>query len=246
MMLEKAPKKHNVLVGKDDMQVQFAEEFLSSFHDVKVACQFMESLNDDHVLGQEAPQLWRVARSGQIDLSPNVRARVGVWSLDIIEKGSAGANAMVREACRLMGVGRPPRPTVDYIASKITEDLTYDIKAAIWNAAYLLTGPVPEYKRWPRPWENYITWLPSDVDPSFRLHTLYWELIEYVFAAEGDEKGFRKTGRTFRPREFKSLSSLVLSKTSVFDSIVVLSAWKARGGDPYVCALKLAKIWKRQ
>ena len=73
----------------------------------------MESLNDDHVLGQEAPQLWRVARSGQVDLSPNVRARVGIWSLDIIEKGSAGANAMVREACRLMGMSRPPRPTVD-------------------------------------------------------------------------------------------------------------------------------------
>lgn len=245
LMLEKSPKKHNILVGDDDMQVRFAEQFLSAHHGIKVTCEVVPILNDDHVLGQEEPKLYRIERSSQIEVSPSSRTRIGIWSLDMIEKGSAGANAIVREAARLMELGKPPRQTIDYVATEITKNLN-DIKAAIWHAAYLLTGTVPEKKNWPYPWENYLTWMPVGEDPQYRLNTLYWTLVEYVFAAENDEKGFRKTGRTFRPREFKALASLILPKDRVFSSIAVLSAWREHKGDPYICALKIAKIWERQ
>lgn len=245
LLLEKTPKKHNVLVGDDAMQVRFARQFLTSHHSVSVPCQFVELLIDDNILGHEEPCLYRVDRSSQIDLSPNVRARVGMWSLDLIEKGSAGANAIVREAARLMGMPKPPRPAMDYVASEVAKNL-YDIKAGIWHAAYLLNGPIPERRPWPHPWENYITWLPANEDPVYRLNTLYHTLVEYVFAAENDEKGYRKVGRTLRPREFKFLSSLVLSKTRVFDSISVLSAWRTQRTDPFICALKIAKIWEKR
>src|SRR5208337_1031463 len=245
LLLEKTPKKHNVLIGEDAMQTRFAEQFLSAHHHIKVTCEPVETLNDSHILGQEEPKLYRVDRSSQIDLSPNIRSQVGVWSLDIIEKGSAGANAIVRKAYQLMNMPKPPRHTIDYVAAEVAKSL-YDIKAGILQAAWLLTGPTPERKQWPNPWENYITWLPQDEDPTYRLNTLYWTLVEYVFAAENDDKGFRKTGRTLRPSEFKYLSSLVLPKSRVFESISALSAWREHKADPYVCALKIAKIWERQ
>jgi hypothetical protein len=243
--LEKAPKKHNVLVGDDAMQVRFAEQYLCAHHHVKIPCQSVDALNDGHVLGREEPCLYRVDRISQIDLSPNVRPQIGIWSLDLVEKGSAGANAIVREACRLMDVPKPPRQALDWVAAEAVKNLN-DIKAAIWHAAWLLHGPIPERKAWPKPWDNYLTWLPQNEDPGYRLNTLYWELVEYVFAAEGDEAGFRKTGRSFFPRQFKHLSSLVLPKVRVFDSVSVLSAWREQHTDPYVCALRIAKIWERQ
>jgi hypothetical protein len=245
LLLEKPPKKHNVLIGSDTMQVRFAEQFLSTHYHVPITCELVDIINDSHVLGHEEPCLYRVDRLSHIDISPNTQGRIGLWSLDIIEKGSAGANAIVREACRLMKMPKPSRQTMDYVASEIVKDLN-DIKAAIWQAAWLLTGPTPERKPWPKPWENYLMWLPQGEDPGYRLNTLYWELVEYVFAAEGDEQGFRKTGRTFRPREFKYLSSLILPKARVFDSIAVLSAWRERKSDPYICALQIAKIWQKQ
>lgn len=245
LLLEKTPKKHNVLVGEDAMQVRFAEQLLTAHFHQKITCELVAVLNDDHVLGQEEPRLYRVDRVGQVELSPNVRPRIGIWSLDLIEKGSAGANAIVRHAARLMGVDKPTRQTIDYVAAEIVRNLN-DIRAAVWHAAFILTAPVPERRTWPKPWENYIGWLPRGEDPRYRLNTLYWDLVEYVFAAENDEQGFRRTGRTFRPREFKYLGSLVLPKARVFDSIVVLSAWREHHTDPYVTALKLAKIWERQ
>jgi hypothetical protein len=245
LLLEKTPKKHNVLIGVDAMQTRFAEQFLSAHHRTEIVCELVETLNDNHILGQEAPKLYRVDRGSQIDLSPSTRSQVGVWSLDIIEKGSAGANAIVRKAYQLMNMPKPSRQTIDYVAAEVAKNL-YDIKAGIWQAAWLLTGPTPERKQWPNPWENYITWLPQDEDPVYRLNTLYWTLVEYVFAIEQDEKGFRKTGRSVRPREFKYLSSLVLPKNRVFDSISVLSAWREHKTDPYVCALRIAKVWERQ
>jgi hypothetical protein len=245
LLLEKTPKKHNILIGEDAMQVRFAEQFLSAHYNAKITCELMEILPDDAILGHEEPCLYRVDRPSQIELSPSVRARVGIWSLDLIEKGSAGVNAIVREACRIMKLSKPPRQALDYVAAEVAKNL-YDIKAGIWHAAWLLSGPIPERKTWPNPWENYITWLPVGEDPQYRLNTLYWTLVEYVFAAENDDKGFRKTGRSFRPREFKYLSSLVLPKVRVFDSLAVLSAWRAHRSDPYVVALKLTKIWERR
>jgi hypothetical protein len=245
LLLEKTVRRNNILIGNDPVQIRFAEQFLSHHYHTKVTCQLLEICNDHHVLGKDEPLLYRVERSSLIDLSPHVRSKTGLWSLDLIENGSAGANAIVRHAASLAEIGKPSKEAMAFITKEITNDL-FDINAAIWNAAYLLTGPIPPKVNWPRPWENYITWLPKGEDVPYRLNTLYWELVEYVFAAENDEKGWRKMGRAFRPKSFKFLSGLVLSKDRVSKSIQALSAWREHRTDPYVCALNIAKIWERQ
>lgn len=245
LLLDKTVKKHNILIGNDPVQIRFAEQFLSAHHHTKVTCQLVEGMCNDHHVLKEEPQLIRVERSSLLDLSPNVRKQTGLWSLDLIDNGSAGANAIVRHAAKLMGLPRPAKDTVAFVTKQITESI-FDINAAIWQAAYLLTGPTPVKQNWPRPWENYLTWLPKGEDVRYRLNTLYWELVEYVFAAENDEKGWRKTGRTFRPKSFKFLSGMILPKDRVSNSLQALSAWREHYSDPYVTALKIAKIWERQ
>lgn len=200
--------------------------------------------NDVHLLGSDTPQLIRVTRASQIDLSPTVTNKTGLWSLDMIQNGSAGANAIVRHAATLVKLPKPSKEQLAFISKEITNDLS-DINAAIWTAAWLLLGPVPEKRNWPKPWENYLGWLPEGEDVRYRLNTLYWDLVEYVFAAADDEKGFRKTGRTFRPRNFKYLNTLVLPKKQVASSIEILSAWRERRTDSYTCALQISSIWER-
>jgi len=265
LLLEKpTPKQHNILVGDDLAQIRFAEHYLSHAHfctdgceevnHFKLKCVEVESVQDEMVLGKDEPSLLRVDRNRDIDLSSKVKANVGIWALAPITKGSDGANAIVRYAAELLGLERPARASVEKFGDamvRMMSDLSVhkevdDVYAAIWAAAWLLTGPEPPpFKFWPHPWNNHLTWFPRGTNPSLRLNSLYKELVVYVFAREGDEYAARKIGK-FKPREFNMLKKLRLPIGCVFDSIVELSRWRMHKGDPYICALKLAKIWETQ
>ena len=184
-------------------------------------------------------------RASQIELSPNVKAKTGIWSLDLLEKGSAGINAIVRKAADLLGYDRPGKETVQAVADEIVRDV-YDINASVWQAAWVLTAPLPAKHRWARPWENWLTWMPKGEDPRFRLNALYWELVMWVFARGADERGYRRTRGKFDKKKFDKLALLNLPKDRVFNSVVELSRWRERGYDPYVCIIKISKIWEPQ
>ena len=247
-------KKVNILVGDNPPQIKFAERYLTDIHQADVKCQSVELVNDDMVQGKDEPLLYRVDRLRHIELAPNVKSKVGLWSLDPIERGSSGANAIVRFAVKTMlGRDKLTNAQVEAYANEMVKEqagLSFtkeveDIYAAIWEACWLLLGPEPApFKPWPRPWENHLTWMPKGVDPVFRLNTLYRELVVHTFAREGDEYAARKFGR-FKPNEFKTLKNLKLPITKVADSLHALSTWHTEKFDPYICALKIAKIWER-
>jgi len=243
LLLERTAKKHNILIGNDPAQIRFAEWFLSLSHNTKVAHQEVPAVYDGLLLGKDEPQLLLVERSSLIDLSPNVKAKTGIWSLDLIRKGSAGVNAIVRVAAHLLEIDKPDKDAVQKVANEIVDEL-YDIRASIWHAVWLLSGPLPEKHKWMRPWENWLLWLPQGEDPRYRLNSLYWEFVMWTFAATGDERGYRKTKGHWDPKKFQKLSLLKLHKDKVFNSLIELSAWRERQYDPYICALKIAKIWQ--
>ncbi len=265
LILEKsAPKQHNTLIGDDPAQIRFAEHYLSHAHfctdacdeenHYRIKCVEVESIQDETVLGKDEPLLLRVGRARQIDLSSKVKANIGIWALAPITRGSDGANAIVRFAASLLDLERPNRDLVEKFGEAMVKQMTdlsfhkevEDVFAAIWSAAWLLTGPEPPpFKPWPRPWHNHLTWFPRGTNPNYRLNALYKELVVYVFAREGDEAAARKIGR-FKPKEFNILKNLRLHLQRVFDSIIVLSKWRMHKSNPYICALKLAKIWEMQ
>jgi hypothetical protein len=245
LLLERKLHKHNILIGFDKMQVRWAEQFLSAAHDFKVRHELVPTVTDDMVHNPE-PKLYVVEQSSHIDLAPQVKSKVGIWSLDLIEPGSGGLNAIVRAGAHMMGIMKPEKKDVDAIASQMEE--VYDVRASIWHAAWLWTEPKRGKRaRWMRPWENWLLWLPVDEDARFRLNSLYWELVQWTFAQTGDERGYKKVrgekGK-WDLKKWQKLQSLLLPKDKVYKTLVELSSWKKHKYDPYLCVIKIAKIWE--
>lgn len=254
LLLERSPKKHNVLIGNDPAQIRFAEQFLSMHHGVLIKHEQVPTVGDAMLLGIDEPKLYLVDVAQQVDLSPTQKSKTGVWSLDLIEKGSAGINAIVRHAVKLLGIEKPSKEVIANTGEALVRDsdpfgrryLFSDIRAAVWYAAWLLTGPPEKRVSWVAPWENWMMWMPRGGDPRYRLNSLYRELVMWSFAQTGDERGFRKTGGSWNPKRWQKLSQLQLPKDKVYLTLVELSAWKAHGYDPYVCVIRISKIWETQ
>jgi len=234
---EKSHKKINILVGDSSAQVGFAEEVLG------VACQYMEIVRDQDLLGHEESLLYRVDALRLVDLSPDVRAKTNVWSLEEIQKGSAGANAIVKYASGILGIEHPDRNLVQRTADLLLSEEVGDVRAAIWEAVWLLTGPTPgEFQRWPDPWTTPRAWMPKDVDPAYRLNSLYRDLVGYVFARGDDANAAKKFGVT--PAKFSRLKNFTLDLSRVYASLRDLSKWLTQKSDPLICALKITRIWE--
>jgi hypothetical protein len=91
-----------------------------------------------------------------------------------------------------------------------------------------------------------MAWMPKGEDPYYRLNSLYRELVMWVFATTGDERGYRKFARNWDVKRWSNLSRLQLPKDKVFNTLVVLSHWRKFKYDPYICIMKVAKIWETQ
>jgi len=247
LMLERTPKKHNILIGNDRMQIRWAEQYLSAIHDFKVRHEVVQSVNDDMVHSEES-RLYVVERSSFIDLAPAVKARTGIWDMTLIEEGTAGLNAIVRAGAQMVEI-KPTKEQVAIIAKKMPD--VRDVRAAIWHAAEKWLEGIPEKTggAWLQPWDNWLAWMPQGVDPEYRLNTLYWDLVRWVFARTGDERGFKKIAKKFDTKKWAKASSLQLPKDKVYQTITELSVFKASKGtdhrvDPWVCVLKIAKVWE--
>lgn len=239
LLLSKTRKRNNILVGDDPAQERFAEQLLG------VQCKFVPTVQDDDLLGQNRPVLLRVEYARSIELSTQVRSQTDIWSLDPIEKGSAGANAIVRHACKLLGIEKPNLTLIQRIADLLCEEPISDIKAAVWHAAWLLTGPMPdEFKPWSQPW-NSQNWLPINVDPQYRLNSLYRDFVGVVFARQNPPDWNAAQKFFIKPTKFNILkneaSTLDLNKVRA--SIKELSRWRLQKYNPLICALKITAIW---
>jgi len=254
--LERTPRKNNVLIGNDPTQIRFAEQFLSMAHGVPVRHEAVPAVNDDMLLSKDDPKLYLVDVSSLIDISPKERAKTGIFSLDLIERGGAGINAIVRHAARLLGIEKPPKEVMAKVGYELVREsdpsskkyLLSDIRAAVWQAAWHLSGTVEPRPRWTAPWENWMLWLPRGGrdDVRYRLNSLYRELVMWVFASTGDDRGARKTGGRWDAKHFQKLSQLQLPRDKVYDTLAELSAWRSHdhGSDPFVCAIRISKIWE--
>ena len=256
LLLERSARKNNILIGNDPVQIRFAEQFLTGAHGLPlpgIKHEPVPAVNDEMLLGKDEPKLYLVDRSSLIDLSPKERAKTGIYSLDLIEKGSAGINAIVRHAAKLLGKEKPSKDVMLNVGYELVKEsdpsrryLLTDIRAAVWQAAWLLSGPLEGRPKWLAPWENWMMWMPRGGDPRYRLNALYRELVMWVFASTGDDRGFRKTGGSWDSKRFQKLSQIQLPKDKVYDTLVELSAWRKpnSGIDPFVCAIKVSKIWE--
>lgn len=254
LLLATKPKKNNILIGNDATQIRFAEQYLSVMHGVPILHEAVPVVGDEMVTGQDAPKLYLVERASLITLAEKEKAKTGIFSLDLIERGSSGVNAIVRYAAKLMEIEKPDKAVLTRVGNELVKEsdprskkyLLTDIRAAIWQACWLLKGPYESSPKWLQPWENWMMWMPKGGDPRYRLNALYRELVMWVFASSGDERGFKKTGGSWDAKRFAKLSQLQLQKDKVYDTLVELSAWRKpnSGIDPFLVVIRISKIWE--
>ncbi len=233
---QKTFKTHNILIGYDSVQEQFASQFFG------LPVQFKDTVRDEDILGHQEPFLYQVEHSWNLEFSPQVRNTVGLFSVSPLVKGSSGVYAIVRHAAALLDLKKTP-VEVTAIADELVKEPILDVTAAVWQAVWLLTGPAPEpYKPWPEPWSSK-DWLPVNVDPQYRLNTLHRDCVALVYALDGDEEAAYKFG--VRPTKFKVLKDIgrSLNLNCLCDSIVELNKWQTLKYNPLLCALRITNIW---
>lgn len=240
MLASKVHKRFNVLVGEDFVQQRLAEQILG------IPCVVAEAITDADLLVDDTPKLFRVLSSKTATLSPQVKDNTAFWSLDPIERGSAGANAIVRYAAILLDMDKPEKDLVERLADTLASSGTIeDIRVALWTAVWLLTGPMPpESKRWPQPWENNLWFSIPGVTPEHRLHSLYLDLTAYTLVQVDEDSTLRKAGLHPSPSKVKFFKKLKLDYSKVHDTIEVLDLWRTKRNDPYICAFRVSNIWK--
>lgn len=236
LLSQKSIPKTNILVGYDPAQVRFVEQLLNRTAEHK------DKVGDEDVIGKDS--LLLVDSSRNLDLSPQVKEKVGIWSLDPLHNGPAGVNALLRFSAQLLGLDKPDKTQVQLAADLLTKEDVGDVRAAIWKSVWILAGKELEpIKFWKDPWETPTGWLPSDTDPAYRLNTLYWHLFGFTFTIRDEEQAIRKSGAPLTPARIKKLKALKLDFHKVEATYRELSQWRIQKYDPYVCALKIRNIW---
>lgn len=225
--------RNNILVGDNEAQLRFFEQYSG------ITVETAERITDETLLGKEGLAL-RVYASHRIDLSQDVKAKTGIWSADAITRGSSGANALVKQAALMLGLGKLSRETVDLVSAQVSQDGIEDIRGSLWQAVWILSAEVQPPAKWTDPWKDPVRWMDSS-DPAHRLHSLYRSLVGWAYIAVHDSHGVRQFG--IRPAHQQFLKTQKLDPRKVVASIRVLSAWKSAISDPFVCALRISSIW---
>jgi hypothetical protein len=233
LFARKALAKNNVLVGDDRAQLRFMEQCTG------VEAVTVEKITDDAVLGQDG-LLLRVYASHRVDLSPDVKAKTGIWSADSILRGSSGANAIVKQAAVMLGLQKIDHEIVEQISWTFPKEGIDDIRGSLWHSIWSLTGEVRGRPKWVDPWKDPIAWM-DPADPAHRLHSLYRSLVGWTYLAYNDLRGVKQFG--ISPSQQQFLKQQKLDFKRVYESIRVLSAWKMSHSDPFVCALRISSIW---
>jgi hypothetical protein len=234
---QKTFKRHNILIGYDPVQEQFASQFFNT------SVQLKDSITDEDILGHQDALLYRVEHSWNLEISPQVRNAVGIFSISPMVKGSSGVYAIVKHAAILLGLQKS-QTEIAAVADELVKEPIHDVMAAVWHAVWLLTGPAPDpFKPWPEPWASK-EWLPVNVDPVYRLNTLYRDCVALVYARGDDEEAAHKFG--VRPTKFKVLKDIgrSLDLRRLRASILELNRWRQLKYNPLVCALKITNIWQ--
>jgi hypothetical protein len=236
ILLKKTLHKNNIVVGTDVPQVRFLEQRL------KVTAKPVQRVTDDMLAGYSG-LLYHVTLPHQVDLSPELRQRTGIWAADLITKGSSAINTLVKfAASRITHEHVLNRETIDRVANELLKTQFLDIRALICKAVSILLGSLPpKAVAWKEPWESPTEWLTLDMDPRLRLNVLYKNFVGYSFYTLFGPEAATEFGVS--PAQQQYFKTLRLDPNRVHDSITVLGRWKEHNTEPYICACLIAAIW---
>jgi hypothetical protein len=241
ILLKKTFPKNNIVVGDDRAQVRFLEQRLST-EAKKIEATRVDRVTDDMLAGHE-DKLYQVSMKHKVDLSPELRSRTGIWAADPIVKGSAAINTLVKFAATLLPEREKTlkREIVDRIGDDIRKKPIQDVRAAICKAVWMLSGDLEPNDKWLDPWESPTGWLRVDMNAGLRLNALYKKIMGYSTVTLYGEAAAAKLGVS--PSQQQHFKSISLDQTKVYDTIKLLSRYRDRRMDEWICAFQIAVIW---
>ncbi|RZU39175.1 hypothetical protein [Edaphobacter modestus] len=138
ILLKKALPKNHIVVGDEAGQIRFLA------HQVGAKPEFVERVTDDLLAGFEG-KLYVVSTKYKVDLSPELRARTGMWSTEPIVKGSAAINTIVKHTLTLLAGKEKAlkRVVLDRVGDMLTKGKTDDVPGLIWAAVWHLSADLP-------------------------------------------------------------------------------------------------------
>jgi hypothetical protein len=239
----KAPGHVQIVVGDLRCQIDFVAAVIGGggpVHEIQVAR--LEDAPVLEALQGKVPTLFVLAKPVGLSLAQDTRAKVGVWSAELLKPRGAGIKVLVRQGMALVGVKELADERILVIGDTILNTLGGDAlpQALIWEAAWHLTDPGAGAAPADRvhPWEDAVDWAKGDVPLGLRLHWLYQDLCGYVFGLDNDWKCATALGLS--PSKFAWLKTLRLNLDQVEAALLVLSRWRGRTWNDSDQALRVA------
>ena len=236
----------HVVIGKDQVQIQFLVEVLGGPRDVEV--RELEQVDDVLLLERLAnprPFLYVLASAKGFNIAEDVKRRIGVWSTPPIRKHTAALRALVRRGGEMAGAKDLPAEQLDRIGNLILDKAGDDLdpRALLWAAAWASTGSEEpeEENAWKNPWDSPWSWRPKGIGMAHRLNALYRTLVAWAYARDGIKPGdFIKS-----PSHYRWLQGEHLDPAKVTRAIQVLSKGRTRPDLAYETALAVGIIFDR-
>ena len=227
--------KWNIVIGDDHAQLLWME------HVAGMKAATVDKVTNEMLLGKDACR-YRIAAEHRLDLSPDVKARTGIWSADRITKNSAALNHLVKFAQTLLP-HNPPKLTREQVAIVGEEVMRYDVtlvQAAIGRAMTAICGPMLPRKRWTEPWLDPRHWMDLK-EPNYRLHSLHKTLVAWAHIYCDNVLYAKQLGLS--PSRIQWLKGQTIDPKKVLKAIKILSAWSVEKSEPWQCAMTVAAIW---
>jgi len=240
----KEPGHAHVVVGGLQTHIDFLQEFLGG---ITVEVKEVPDLEDLQLMtriGLPGTFIYLLPASKNVALAADTRKRIHIWSARGIKKHTAAVRILVKQAANILEVEEPEKDLMDSVGDRVVDYCGEEAppQAMIWAATWILSAPgEPVPSAWDNPWVSPWTYAKVESIPQ-RLHTLYRDLVTYVYARIGDKQGIERMGAS--PSKVKWLAALNLNEDRVGRALTILSIWRAQPDDGYSTALKIGAAFR--
>ena len=114
------------------------------------------------------------------------------------------------------------------------------IPAAIGRAMTAISGPMLPRKPWNEPWLDPRRWMDLK-EPKYRLNFLHKTLVAWAHIYCNNTIYAKQQGLS--PSRILWLKGQKIDPKKVLKAIKILSAWRVKKYDPFVCAMVVSSIW---
>jgi hypothetical protein len=234
----KHPKSRNLVVGSNELQVEFLKKELEVHHgpqtietcDTKLVDEDIFKIKDNTIL---------VLDRDLLDVSEDTVSRITIWSNKPVTKRSAALNCILRKAASSLHQ-ELDKKTMDSLGDFVAYRDRDDLETLLYDTMWTLSDTKIYYKK-TNLWEHPFTWIHTGDNVTRRLEYLYQEMTWFIYSQTDEWQKAKSTGCS--SSKFKWLKSCKFNNSVVLKTVKALSLWKSGSCDQYQTLIKLGVIW---